>query len=57
MRPALIKKELSALPVRPNLLDWSQTCREFRWDDARRELAGLPDGGLNIGFEAVERHA
>ena len=32
-------------------------CRDFRWDDARRQLAGLPQGGLNIAFEAVERHA
>jgi len=57
MRPALIRKDLSALSVRPHLLDWSQACRDFRWVDARRELVGLPGGGLNIGFEAVDRHA
>ena len=28
---------------------------DFSWDDARAELAGLPDGGLNIAFEAVDR--
>jgi acetyl-CoA synthetase len=27
------------------------------WKDARRQLAGLPGGGLNIAFEAVDRHA
>ena len=28
------------------------------WDEARRELAGLPGGrGLNIAHEAVDRHA
>ena len=28
------------------------------WDNARRMLSGLPDGGgLNIGYEAVDRHA
>ncbi|MGD9749767.1 MAG: acetate--CoA ligase [Acidimicrobiia bacterium] len=26
------------------------------WDDARRQLAGLPDGGLNLAHEAVDRH-
>jgi acetyl-CoA synthetase len=56
-RPVLIRKDLSALKVQPHLSDWSRVCREFRWDDARRELSGLPGGGLNIAFEAVERHA
>ena len=27
------------------------------WAEARRALQGLPDGGLNMGFEAVDRHA
>jgi acetyl-CoA synthetase len=27
------------------------------WDEARRALSGLPGGGLNIAFEAVDRHA
>lgn len=27
------------------------------WKGARRQLSGLPDGGLNIAFEAVDRHA
>jgi acetyl-CoA synthetase len=26
------------------------------WDDARAALAGLPAGGLNIAYEAVDRH-
>ena len=28
----------------------------FTWDDARAMLSGLPDGGLNIAYEAVDRH-
>ncbi|MGB7542746.1 MAG: acetate--CoA ligase [Burkholderiales bacterium] len=27
------------------------------WDEARRALDGLPGGGLNIAYEAVDRHA
>ena len=57
MRPSLIKKDPSLFRVRPHLADWAQTSRDFRWDDARRQLAGLPGGGLNIAFEAVGRHA
>ena len=42
----------------PNLADYEQACATFSWSAARRELNGLPDGmGLNIAFEAVERHA
>jgi acetyl-CoA synthetase len=26
------------------------------WGEARKRLSGLPDGGLNIAFEAVDRH-
>lgn len=29
---------------------------EAYWTDARRQLTGLPGGGLNIAFEAVDRH-
>ena len=28
----------------------------FTWSDARAMLDGLPDGGLNIAHEAVDRH-
>ncbi|GGN93788.1 acetate--CoA ligase [Nocardia rhizosphaerihabitans] len=42
---------------RANLRDYVSTCREFSWDAARSQLAGLPGGGLNIAYEAVDRHA
>lgn len=29
---------------------------EFRWEDARARLAGLSAGGLNIAYEALDRH-
>lgn len=28
----------------------------FDWNSARLLLSGLPDGGLNLGYEAVDRH-
>jgi acetyl-CoA synthetase len=56
-RPALIRKNVAALPVVPHLRDAAATRAAFTWDDARSALAGLPGGGLNIGFEAVDRHA
>lgn len=30
---------------------------EFTWQRARSWLVGLPGGGLNIGYEALDRHA
>ncbi|MGZ4763212.1 MAG: acetate--CoA ligase [Ilumatobacteraceae bacterium] len=43
--------------VPPNLTDY-ETCRhEFTWEAARSSLDGLPgDQGLNIAYEAVDRH-
>ncbi len=49
MRPAVIHKDLAALPAPPN--------PALGWDEARRLLDGLPGGGLNIAWEAVARHA
>lgn len=44
--------------VVPNLQDYEQARATFTWDQARRELDGLPEGrGLNIAHEAIDRHA
>jgi acetyl-CoA synthetase len=40
----------------PNLADYSAARAGFTWDTARAALRGLPGGGLNIAFEAVDRH-
>ncbi|MDN0076116.1 acetate--CoA ligase [Crenobacter sp. SG2303] len=57
MRPTYIDKTLAALPVSPNLVEREALCRTFSWEGPRRELAGLPGGGINIAHEAVDRHA
>jgi acetyl-CoA synthetase len=44
-------------PVTPNLLDYEETRTSFSWEHAAEELAHLPGGGLNLAFEAVDRHA
>ncbi|MFH5885231.1 AMP-binding protein [Halalkalibaculum sp. DA3122] len=43
--------------VLPNLIDYGKVYDSFRWDKYVTELSGLPDGGLNIAYEAVDRHA
>jgi acetyl-CoA synthetase len=49
------KTPMSAGPA-PRMADYNVTRRAFTWAQARAQLSGLPDGGLNIGFEAVDRH-
>jgi acetyl-CoA synthetase len=54
--------ELERIQKRPedyvgaNLLDYDACTRTFSWAQARALLDGLPDGGLNIAFEAIDRH-
>ncbi|MBF9233484.1 acetate--CoA ligase [Microvirga alba] len=42
--------------ARANLRDYDREVTDFSWDQARSLLDGLPDGGLNITYEAVDRH-
>ncbi|MBI2886914.1 MAG: AMP-binding protein, partial [Chloroflexi bacterium] len=54
--PTIHKQGDQAPRKRPNLVDYDGTRAAFRWDDARKELDGLPGGGLNLGYEAIDRH-
>jgi acetyl-CoA synthetase len=59
MRPNIILKTPADLRVTPNLLDCDAGHTWFSWEQARGELAGLPNspqGSLNIAYEAVDRH-
>ncbi len=40
----------------PNLPDYDEARATFTWEAAARDLAGLPGGGLNIAYEATDRH-
>ncbi|GIH95787.1 acetyl-coenzyme A synthetase [Planobispora siamensis] len=42
-------------PIQANLLDYAAECRSFSWEGARARLYGRH--GLNIAYEAVDRHA
>ena len=56
-RPAIIRKTAFDLRMPPNLADYEAECSTFTWEAARAALQGLPGGGINIAFEAVDRHA
>ncbi len=55
---AVIDKSARDRKVTPNLVDYDEACKEFSWKEAARQLDGLPGGhGLNIAYEAIDRHA
>jgi acetyl-CoA synthetase len=56
-RPSSIRKGPIDPRHPPKLVDLAGARAAFSWDEARQRLAGLPGGGLNIAWEAVERHA
>jgi acetyl-CoA synthetase len=39
-----------------NMPDYDQARAAFSWAAARARLDGLPNGGLNIAYEAIDRH-
>ncbi|MGM0588748.1 MAG: acetate--CoA ligase [Bacteroidota bacterium] len=43
---------------KPHLTNYQHIVEHFQWEQVWRELDGLPnDGGLNLAYEAVDRHA
>lgn len=57
MEYRVIKKDISKLKVKPNLLNYEETCKNFKWEDVEKNFEGLPNGGLNIAHEAIDKHA
>jgi acetyl-CoA synthetase len=51
-RPPRIHKDARAQTVAPH---WRAEQAAFSWEAMRERLCGLPGGGLNIGFEALDR--
>lgn len=51
-----IEKTVANTGPAPNLEDYEAARRDFAWDSVRAELSGLAGGGLNVAFEALDRH-
>jgi len=51
-----IVKQPAGLAPPPHLRDYESACAAFRWEEAAGLLDELPGGGLNIAYEAVDRH-
>src|SRR3972149_3960425 len=42
--------------VKPNLRDYEAARREFQWQSIVGSLDWMPDGGLNMAHECIDRH-
>jgi acetyl-CoA synthetase len=40
-----------------NLNNYAEVCKQFVWDDVNREFSWDITGKVNIGYEAIDRHA
>src|SRR5512133_1940421 len=56
-RPAVIHKDAARQGPAPNWTAYVEERSRFSWGQARLALQGMPAGGINMGFEAVDRHA
>ena len=52
----VIRKHPADLRGAPNLPDYAAARADFTWESAEQWLDGLPGGGFNIAYEAVDRH-
>ncbi len=51
------KPPIKDFPKEPNLKDYNNLRDTFSWDQMEAQLSGLPGGGLNLAYEAIDRHA
>ncbi|MGZ5378404.1 MAG: acetate--CoA ligase [Mycobacterium sp.] len=53
----IIRKTAEDWKVEPNFADYEQTRATLDWSTAPDPCAGMPSGGCNIAYAAVDRHA
>jgi acetyl-CoA synthetase len=46
----------TSFPVAPNLGDWAKAREHFDWATIESEIDFLPEGRLNVSYEAIDRH-
>lgn len=51
------KSSVEDMGFKPNMLDYEGMRKDFSWDNISKELDGCGDGGLNMAYESIDRHA
>ena len=54
---AIVKKDPAKLRLKPNLQNFEQLRKTFKWSDADKLVDWFPGGKLNAAYNAVDRHA
>ena len=54
--PIIKKVPIEKMSVTPNLINYEKMRKEFKWDEVMKSLEGFDQGGLNIAYEAIDRH-
>ncbi len=54
---AMITKDPSKLRLKPNLQDYEQSRKNFKWSDADNMVDWFPGGKINMAYNAIDRHA
>ncbi len=54
---ALVKKDPAKLRLKPNLQNYEQLRKTFKWADAEKMVDWFPGHKINAAYNAVDRHA
>ncbi len=54
--PIIEKPGPGQMGVRPNIENYDEYVKGFRWEDIHKELDWLPEGCLNKAYECIDRH-
>lgn len=57
MRENLVYKDMSKLRLKPNLQNYEQLRKTFKWSDADKYIDWFPGGKVNAAYNVVDRHA
>jgi len=52
----ICKAGLDETTVRPNMTSYEEAVGAFKWEDYSKEIEGFENGGINIAYEAIDRH-
>ncbi len=53
----VVKKDPSKLRLKPNLQNYEELRKTFKWSDADKMVDWFPGGKINAAYNAVDRHA
>ena len=53
----IIKKNIKAMKIKPNLLNYDKTYKSFRYKSVDKDLSWFKNKKINAAYNAVDRHA